>query len=50
MAASNPSPMQEKHWEFDREEPICSWNGVDCDENETIESIWFPLMELNADL
>jgi hypothetical protein len=50
MAASNTSPMQEHHWAFDMEGPVCTWKGVECDENETIETIWFPLFELNVDI
>ena len=50
MAASNNLPAQEKHWEFDRKGPVCTWNGVECDEQETIETIWFPLSEFNVDI
>ena len=50
MAASNPSPMQQSHWGVGREDgKVCKWNGVECDENETIESIWLPLLGLNED-
>jgi len=47
MAASNSFPMQQNHWA--REGDVCTWNGVECDENETVESIWFPLSGLNAE-
>mmetsp|Transcript_2343 Transcript_2343/g.5205 ORF Transcript_2343/g.5205 Transcript_2343/m.5205 type:complete len:324 (+) Transcript_2343:3-974(+) len=50
MAESNTSPMQQKHWSFEREGPICTWNGVECNEEETVETVWFPLLELNADV
>ncbi len=36
--------VQEQHWMgFDRDAPICSWNGVRCDQDGSIESLWFPL-------
>jgi hypothetical protein len=50
MASSNPFPMQKNHWELNRDGPICAWNGVECseeDDNNNIESIWFPLLGLN---
>lgn len=50
MASSNPFPMQQNHWELNRDGPICTWNGVECseeDDNNNIESIWFPLLGLN---
>merc|ERR1712194_480114 len=27
MTASNTHPVQEKHWSFDSDGPICTWNG-----------------------
>ena len=39
--------VQEQHWNFDRDAPICSWNGVRCDQDGVVESIWFPLLGLD---
>jgi hypothetical protein len=47
-AASSASAMQRNHWDTNRGENICLWNGIVCDvANETIDSISFPLFGLN---
>lgn len=49
VAATNAFPLQQNHWEADSESDLCTWAGVECDENDNIESLWFPLLGLNAD-
>lgn len=48
MAASTSSILQKSHWDTNRGDNICSWNGITCDvANETIDAISFPLAGLN---
>jgi hypothetical protein len=49
MGASNSFAMQQSHWALNRDGEICSWNGVECDDNDIIQSISFPLLGLNAE-
>ena len=48
MSAANPFPLQQNHWDTNREGEVCTWNGIQCDENGRIESISFPLLGLNG--
>jgi hypothetical protein len=48
MAATNPHPMQQAHWQHNRERDVCEWNGIECDEKGQVISIEFPLLGLNV--
>lgn len=48
MTAVYPSAHQRNHWDTNREGEVCTWNGIDCDENGRIQSISFPLMGLKS--
>jgi hypothetical protein len=49
MAASNPFPLQRGHWELNRDGDVCTWNGIECDDDGKVQSIGFPLLRLNSD-